>query len=245
MDLNGKKKEIDNMIKKKEKIRAFTQTYKALTNTLANIYPEMTELVKWSQNIQKNNESGFFEKLSEKWFSETEPFKELIEHQDPDLFAKDLPCLKKLHIQTLWKSNSFTANSQKYLWMYIQQLNQSAAYINQPPENNGNDVTHVQRDIEPPDVLNDVPLGLADFYKHLPKNMFSNVSKVAESYNERVKNGEMKLEDINFGEVSKEMFSSVKMEDFKSIAQNAANIMKSFTDNNSDFAKTFTELTKH
>lgn len=236
--MQRRKDEIQKKIQQRDALSAFSATYRALAQTLSNIYPDVTPLQTLETELSTTKDEQM-ETTAKAWFKDMQLYTDLVTYQDPGLFAYDkkIASIDKFQLPALWNSNKLSSNSKKYLWIYLSQLNEASQKLMSSlstTEDNEEDAES-KLDIDPPDIStllgSGLPKEFLDFYKNVPEGMFSDVSKVAEKYSDKVRKGELKLEDLNFSEISKQMFQSVKMEDFQEMAAKAVGSMKGMADN--------------
>jgi hypothetical protein len=124
---------------------------------------------------------------------------------DKSLMLANISILLEMQIPQLWLDGKFTATSQHYIWMYLDNLCRFATSSADP-----------RPDISPPTHLpsNAMP-GIQKIYDELPKNMLDKVKNIAEKYTADIETGKTSIGDLKFDDISKELFSQIDPEEMQ------------------------------
>jgi len=178
--------------------RSFNDIYHRLQQTLVECYPEeATDIPKMDMR---------------QWYMEIGTMKENIDTKNTSIFSTYSGTNRMFSIvSALWMDNKFTPNSKRYIWTYLQLLTRYACSTMQP------------RDIAPP-----VPEEKATPVQttNIQTNgLMSSVHQIADKYSGQIERGERKLEDLNFQEISQDLFSTMKPEEMQHLLQNMGQMM--------------------
>ena len=177
--------------------RLFYETYDALLNTLRETYTACSKLPDRDPTAN----------LVATWYEEMRTLVPRVKSCDKTLMLGNIRVLMALHIPQLWIEGKFTANSQKYMWIYIENL----CNFSTTASESASDITPaVSGDIRAPEHMPPATMpGIKQIYDELPKNMLNKVKDIAEKYSADIESGKTKLEELKFDVISKELFSQI------------------------------------
>jgi len=213
--LDNTKAEIRQKVKRDSALKLFYETYDALVDTLRDTYPCCKLLPDRTEK----------EDLVTLWHDEMASHYGEVKTQDKRLMLANVNVLIKLHIPQLWIDGKFSANSQRYIWMYLSNLCKFAAAVNAP--NSDEPDSETQRDIRPPAHMPPGTLpGIQQIYDELPKNMLNKVREIAEKYSTEIDEGKGSVEDLKFDVISKELFSSIDPQEMHQMVTSVGNMLQ-------------------
>lgn len=225
-------------------LSGFVSTYKAFVNTLADTYKDQKELGEVQKQAQELKAAGTQAeiKLVENWRSNILPHVGKIRGEDASLFVCGVKCLLALKLPQLWVSDKLSANSKKYVWLYLKSLTKNAEAFMGGEEGGASP----PNDIQPPMELPNIP-GIKQIYENMPTGILEKVKSIADRYGEQIDSGEKTIESIKFNEISQELFSDLDPNDMKSLVENVGQVLKSMTGgagDNQDFSQLFNFMNK-
>ena len=204
--------------------RSFQTTYTALVSTLVETYPQDTVL-KETQARVKAWGPRHWKTLCSVWAKGAPAFS-ASSSRDASVFRTKPSLFQPLRLQALWPS--FSETSREYTWRYIEQLvrfsRATLPSIRAPPE-----LLHASSSSSSttPSPAAALP-ALAGLYNQIPKRMLSQVEKIAEKYGKDIKQDGTGLDKVDFGQISKELFSKIHPQDMQAVIKNMTSLMKNF-----------------
>jgi hypothetical protein len=180
--------------------KRFTDVYKSLQGTLKNVYQESGPA----------NDEFDFDTMIMRWADQLTIHKQKIHNQDSSLMLDNLEVLLELNIPNLWVSNKFTAQSKKYIWMYIKELSDLAFQL-RPADNN-------TRDIDPlPGMA--IP-GLGPLGSIIPPSLIDKVQKSTASYDDN------QVADVDFDTMSQDIMKQIDKDELQGLLQGVSGLMQ-------------------
>ena len=193
----------------------FNETYDALVQTLRDTYPTCKELPVRSPDHD----------MALEWHTCMGQHQKRVATQDKTLMLANVSVLLSLHIPQLWIDGQFTKTSERYIWMYLANLNKFAgACIVQQEEEKKARPGSV--DIKPPSNAPGPLPGIQQLYNELPQNMFKKVKDLADKYSADIESGAKTVDDIKFDEISKELFSQIDPEEMHQVVTSVSSLLQ-------------------
>jgi hypothetical protein len=218
-----------------EPLQRFKAMYQAFLDTLLDIYPDVKELDAWRTSCYSTDTPGFL-RIAEDFRRDLDGA--LVRSKDPKLFQLNPTSLARLQLPALWTQNRLSPKSKEYVWEYIQNLLNHAeaaaprdikppGTLSLPSSSSSSTPSAPPGTPGPPDHLPaPSPDPLETMYSHIPASMLEKVKSVADRYSAQVENGETKLEDLQFQEISKELFNSIDPEEMQQVVQNIGSLLQ-------------------
>jgi hypothetical protein len=231
-DLKNEIVEIEKIEKMDDLMKKFCKTYKLLVNTLTDKYKFLMQLSKHKKEIDcfkidqwKNLIRDWSDIINNE---EETKFKVLLLSKNPDLFKLNI--FKDLMLDYLFDGCHLTSNSQRYIFQYISALSKWIVEMNS--------LNQSSEDIEPlsnsltmssqkkknsstaiPDMFN-------KFQGLFPSKLLNKVHVIATKHAATLKQEGKGLKNVNFAQMSKELFESIDPSEFTEVATNLGSILK-------------------
>jgi len=245
-DIGKTRRQLAAKIKKRQLVeekskhtQQFIETYQLLVNELIAVRSEHTELISWKNHISALSEDEFGGIIQE-WATSMNNKQPFIDQQNTALFLQNLPSLKTLYLPDFWMAGYFTENSKTSIWGFLRSLTIHTKYIigsgtaTGPSVNPdvGDLLKHLPTSGNPDlgDLLKHLPTSgnpdLGDLFKHLPTSMMDKIKDITDKYSNKVENGELKLENLKFNEISQEFFDGVDPDDMAQVVKGVSGMLE-------------------
>jgi hypothetical protein len=215
-----RKRELAEQEARNSALRSFEKTYVALVTTLAETYPQDKALSETKARVKEWG-GRHWKTLASVWAKAATP----ASSRDASVFKRKPSLFQPLRLHAHWPS--FSETSKDYTWRYLEQLARFSVAataqrsIRAPPNLDGHSSSTT------PSPATALP-ALAGLYKQIPRRMLSQVEHIAEKYGKDIKQDGTGLDKVDFGQISKELFSKIHPQDMQAVMKNMTSLMKNF-----------------
>jgi len=166
-------------------------------------YPDLTKRLAEARALSGDSLTA----MTTKWYQETKDISEALKNMDDALLkGSAIPeCMSTLHINDIFNDETFSDNSRKNLWGYLQGLALRAQ----------KDVA--KDDLEPAPTFDPFCESTEDQLKtfqklasSLPPDLMTKMHEIAEGYQQKISTGEKSIAEINFSTVLADVVEAMK-----------------------------------